>query len=134
MIYGVRWSVECYDLERSGVAAGRAKKKSDSDKRRVEELVGFLLLELGRVIAGLDGLQNRNRVFNGFGLGPSLSPKPPGRQRCFRRAPSKVRVALKPFRPGRCKTPTVEATSSGRGAAVDAGVRRVWRRGEGSCF
>ena len=54
----LRLAVDYYVLEYSGLAAGIAKN-TDSVKKRVEELVGFFRFELGRVIAGLDGLPFR---------------------------------------------------------------------------
>ena len=68
----LRRAVDYYELEHLGVAAGIAKN-IDSIKRRVEELVGFFLLELGWVIAEFHGLPFRKRfqvAFKGFGLGP----------------------------------------------------------------
>ena len=117
----LRRAVDCYGLEHSGVAAGIAKKNIDLVKRRVEELVGFFLLELGWVIVGLDGLLFRKQfkvAFKGFGLRPFFLPKLDGRLQGFRRPPYKVRVALKPFKPGQRKPAAFEASSSATGVEL----------------
>jgi hypothetical protein len=114
--------VDCFDLEYSGVAAGPAKMGPSSVKRRVEKLLGFFQLELGRVFVGLleglsegfDGLSFRKQVrvvLKGFGLGLSYSPKPTGRLQCLRRPSCKMQLGFKPFRSGRLKPPTIASSS-----------------------
>lgn len=84
----LRTAMDCCDLEASMMAAGSAKKEPTSVRRRVENLLGFFLLELGRVFAGLlkgllegPGLPSKKRVWaflKGLGFGLSLLPKPVG--------------------------------------------------------
>ena len=54
-------------------------------------------------------------AFKGFRFGPFFSPKPVGHLQGFRRPPSKVRLALNPFRLGRCKPLAFEASLSAAG-------------------
>jgi hypothetical protein len=121
-----RRALDCHDFEFSGVAAGPAKKDPVLVKRRVEKRVGYFHKELGRVIAGLvegmlgglEGSLCRKRalaVLKWLGLGPSSLLKSAGRFQGLCRPHSKLRLAFKPFGPGRLKLSDMASFSSATG-------------------